>query len=130
MYHRTKNCSKWGWRSSVDFSVPTILWSQVRIPCAPSTLFSIIVKFCAIFDIVLKKNENKQKEASCGPIQKNAAMSVTRQEVLQNWFVVALSQVILSRDNGIAKNRMKRSLKPNYFSVSVSSMGKKTLLMS
>ena len=47
-----------GRHSSVVLSAPTILPSQVRIPNTPSTLFSIY-----IIEIVIKKDQNKQKEA-------------------------------------------------------------------
>ena len=47
-----------GRHSSVDSSAPTTLRPRVRIPNTP-----FIVKFCALFVIVLKKDENKQKEA-------------------------------------------------------------------
>ena len=55
----------WGRYSSVDCSVNAIMRSRVGIPSTLSILFPFIVKFCTMF--VLKKKENKQKEAGFGP---------------------------------------------------------------
>ena len=50
--------------SSVDSSTSTILQSKVRIPSTQPTLLPLLVKFYAVFVIeLLKKDENKQKEA-------------------------------------------------------------------
>jgi len=54
------------YQRSMVSSVPTILRPRVRIPSTPFTLFSI-----CIIEIVMKNNENKQKEAMIGPFKKN-----------------------------------------------------------
>ena len=56
-------------RSSVDFSVPTILLPWVQVPSTPTTLSSFIVTFG--LNLSSEKNENKQKEAGYGPFKKN-----------------------------------------------------------
>ena len=54
--------------SSVDSSAPSILPPRVQVPSTQSMLYSInIVQIVYLsFELEIKKNENKQKEAEIG----------------------------------------------------------------
>ena len=59
-----------GHHSSVDLPAPTCLWSQVRIPSTPSTLFSTVVKFCTTFLIELRKGRKNKKRPGLAQLKK------------------------------------------------------------
>ena len=56
--------------SSVEQSVPTILPPGFESQANHLSLYIIYSQFCAIFVIVLWKEQNKQKEAGFGPFLK------------------------------------------------------------
>ena len=68
--------------SLVDSPALSVLQSRVRTPSIPSKLFPFIVYYTKLI-IVLKKDENKQKEAGFGPhLKKNTTVLIHPVQIL------------------------------------------------